>query len=92
MNFQLAPSEDIGLQHALENGLALIRRTPFDTARRVQVLNNLVEIFSEAAEGSKVLQPQNFLFAVEQRPAFERFSLFYRYLGKQFGDEVAKTP
>jgi len=88
MNFQLAPTEDIGLQHVLENGLALIRGQSFESARRRQVLTNLIEIFTEAAEGSRALQPRNLIFAVEQRSAFVRFSVFYRYLSKRFGDEV----
>ncbi len=88
MGPQLAPSRDLGLQHALENGLALLRHEPLDEARRMQVLDSLIDIFSEANRGSQALLAHNLLFAVEERPAFERFSLFFRYLNDSFGAEL----
>lgn len=88
MSVQLAPSKDLGLQHVLENGLALIRQKPFVEARRNQVLDCLIEIFNEADRGSQALQAQNLLFAVKERPAFERFTLFFRYLQDTFGPHL----
>ena len=54
----------------------------------MQVLDSLIEIFSEANRGSEALLAHNLLFAVEERPAFERFSLFFRYLNDSFGAEL----
>ena len=89
MTMQLASSKDLGLQHVLENGLALMRHQPLDDeARRIQVLDNLIQIFSEADRGSQALRSQNLLFAVEQRPEFERFALFFHYLEDTFGADL----
>lgn len=88
MSFQLASSKDLGLQHVLENGLALIRDEPIDEERRTQVLESLIKIFSEANRGSQVIQAQNLLFAASDRPAFERFTLFFRYLKDPFGNDL----
>ncbi len=85
MTTQLASSKDLGLQHVLENGLALMRHQPLDEARRIQVLDSLIQIFSEADRGAQALRSQNLLFAVEQRPEFERFALFFHYLQDTFG-------
>jgi hypothetical protein len=90
MSVQLAPSEDLGLQHVLENGLAVIEKKPIEgeASRRTQILDSLIEIFSEADLGSQALDAKNLMFAVEQGPAFDRFSLFFHYLQDVFGDEL----
>lgn len=85
---QSMSSPDLGLQSALEDGLALIRRQPLDDDRRVQVLDNLIEIFNEADRGSQALNVRDLLFAADDRPAFERFTLFFRYLSNAFGADV----
>ena len=90
MSVQLAPSEDLGLQHVLENGLAVIEQKPIiEVTRGTQILHSLIEIFSEADRGSQALGAKNLMFAVEQGPAFERFSLFFHYLQDVFGEELA---
>lgn len=88
MGVQLASSKDLGLKHVLENGLALIRDEPFDDGRRTQVLESLIKIFSEADRGSQVIQERNLLFAASDRPAFERFTMFFRYLKDSFGADL----
>ena len=75
----------MGLRHVLESGLALIRDEPIEPNRRATILNRLIEIFSEAERGSQAVQAQNLLFATEQRPDFERFSVFFHYLDAPFG-------
>jgi len=90
MTPQLAPSRDLGLELVLENGLAVIRQDPIDESRRRQILDRLIEIFSEADRGSQALKARNLLFAAEERPAFERFTLFFRYLKDSYGDDLPR--
>ena len=85
MTLQLPPSKDLGLRHVLEGGLAVIRNEQLDDGRRRVILDRLIDILSEAERGSQAVQARNLLFATEQRSAFERFSLFFRYLNAPFG-------
>lgn len=79
MRFGIEPSRDLGLQHALRNGIALLEGR--DTGQdRVRVLGGLLEIVSDANRGSDALQEHSLTFALTQRSAFERYSLFARYL------------
>lgn len=89
MNVHLTPSEDISLQHVLENGLAVLCDEGISAARRARTLDSLSRIFSEAGSGSRALLPQNSLFGVEQRPALERFTLFFKYLHRDFGEQLS---
>jgi hypothetical protein len=90
MTFQLSPSRDVGLRQTLEGGLAIIRNQgAIDEARRNITLDRLLELFDEAASGSQAIESQNLLFATEQRPAFERFSVLFRYLHAAFGETVS---
>jgi hypothetical protein len=79
MRFGLEPSRDLGLRHALRNGIALLegRETGQD---RKRVLDGLLEIVSDADRGSGALQERSLTFALNERSAFERYSLFVRYL------------
>lgn len=80
MRFEVDPSQDLGLQHVLENGLIVLRGGDMDEDRKGQVLNDLLDIVSEADRGSEALRAQSLTFALDERPAFERFTLFFRYL------------
>lgn len=84
MTLQLPPSKDLGLRHVLEAGLAIVRNEQIEEDRRALILGRLIDILSEAERGSQAVQA-NLLFATEQRSAFERFSLFFRYLDAPFG-------
>jgi hypothetical protein len=87
MTLQIEPSMDIGLRHVLETGLSVVRP---EQAVEVddKVLGNLIEIFSEAGRGSEALQQRDSLIGVDERPAFERFALFFRYLKGAVGDDL----
>lgn len=87
MALQLEPSMDIGLRYVLEAGLSAVGAQPaaeVDT----KVLDNLVEIFSEAGRGSQAVEQRELLVGVDERPAFERFALFFRYLRDAVGDDL----
>lgn len=86
MRFEMEPSQDLGLQHTLKNGVAILSGAHFDAGRREKVLNGLLEIVREADKGSEALQNQSFTFARDEGAAFERFSLFLRYLGDTVAD------
>lgn len=85
MRFGMEPSRDLGLQHALRNGIALLdgRETGQDRGR---VLGGLLEIVGDADRGSGALQEQSLTFALNERSAFERYSLFVRYLSGSIAD------
>lgn len=87
MNLQLEPSMDLGLQHTLEGGLALLRGEDLEEGRRGEILSRLIEMFSEASSGSQAIQAHNLVFAVEQGPAFERFTMLFRHLESSIGTE-----
>lgn len=70
---------DIGLRYVLESGLNTVRNVS-PGATDPDVLGSLVEIFSEAGRGSQNIQRREFLVGIEDRPAFDRFSLFFNYL------------
>ena len=89
MTLHLPPSKDLGLRHVMEAGLAVIRNEQIDEVRRAEILDRLIEIFSEAERGSQAVESENLLFATEQRSDFERFSLFFSYLDMQFGANLA---
>ena len=88
MSLQFAPAEDLSLQHVLENGLAVLRNERLAQGRRARTLESLARIFAEAGAGSQALHAQNLLFGVEQRPALERFTLFFKYLDRYFGESL----
>jgi hypothetical protein len=88
MSFQLTPVEDLSLHHVLENGLALLRHQKLPARRRSEVLDSLARIFSEAGSGSRAVHAQNLLAAIEQRPALDRFTLFFRYLHSELGETL----
>lgn len=88
MSVQFSPSQDVGLHSVLESGLALIRDAPVPGTERDRVLDNLILIFSEADRGARALFAQPSPFAVEERPAFERFALFFHYLKETFGTDL----
>lgn len=79
---------DIGLRFALEAGLSFIRPTTNEVMLDTQVFQNLAEIFSEAGRGSEAVQRDQLLMEVGERPAFERFALFFRYLKDTIGEEL----
>jgi hypothetical protein len=89
MTLQLEPSMDIGLRHVLETGLSYVGPKPVRNADN-KILDSLVEIFAEAGRGSAVVQPPALLVGVGERPAFERFALFFKYLKDAFGDELPR--
>jgi len=88
MTFQLTPAEDLSLQQVLENGLAVLRNEKISEAQRNRAIQNLGRIFTEARSVSQALHAQNLLFAVDQKPALERFTLFFNYLYPHFGDDL----
>ncbi len=79
MRFGSEPSRNLGLRHILRNGLALLdgRETAQDRSR---VLGGLLEIVTDADRGSEALQEHSLTFALAERSAYERYSLFVRYL------------
>ena len=82
-------SMDIGLRFALETGLSFMKPAVDGAAPDVNVLENLAEIFSEAERGSEAVERQQLLVEVGERPAFERFTVFFRYLKDAVGvDEL----
>jgi hypothetical protein len=88
MNVEIFPARDLGLQHLLENGLAVIRDEPALSSRREEVLATLLEVISEADKGGVAVTTQNLLSSMSGGPALERFSTFFRYLKDSFGDDV----
>lgn len=89
MALQLEPSMDIGLRHALEAGLSVVGTQPA-TEVDTRVLDSLVEIFSEAGRGSQAVEQRELLVGLNERPAFERFALFFRYLRDAVGDDLPR--
>lgn len=89
MRFGMEPSQDLGLRHVLRNGISVLRGGE-PSQGRGRVLNGLLEIVSDAERGSDVLQTQNLTFALDNKPAFERFSLFVRYLSDTLADLPAR--
>lgn len=87
MSMHLAPSQDLGLQHVLENGLAIAKDQPISRSKE-QVLGRLIEIFSEADSGWNALRSSRHGLTSAQRPALDRFSVFYRYLSEDCGADV----
>lgn len=81
MSPQLSPFRDTGLQHLLENGLRVLQQ-PADLpeSRRAQVVDGLVQVFSEADRGGAPLRSQAALWSASDAPDFERFSVFFRYI------------
>lgn len=79
---------DIGLRFALEAGLSFVQPSADEVALDAGVLENLAEIFSEAGRGSEAVQRNQLLVEVGERPAFERFTLFFRYLKDAIGEEL----
>ncbi len=90
MTARLNPTSDLGLQHVLENGLLILQGGSLPAVRREQILERLVQIFSEADRGAETLRSQKLMFAVQHQPAFERFSIFFRYL-KDSESDVPKS-
>lgn len=88
MAMKLEISMDIGLRHVLETGLSFIEPEPGAIESDSAVLDSLAEIFSEAGRGSQAVQRHELLVGVEERPAFERFALFFRYLKDAIGDDL----
>lgn len=85
MRFELEPSQDLGLRHVLRNGISVLQGGEPPQGRG-RVLNGLLEIVSDAERGADALQAQNLTFALDNKPAFERFSLFVRYLNDTLAD------
>jgi hypothetical protein len=88
MALQMELSMDIGLRHALEAGLSVVKAQPAPDVDP-KVLDSLVEIFSEAGRGSQAVEQRELLVGVDERPAFERFALFFRYLKGARGDDLS---
>jgi hypothetical protein len=94
MRFGLEPSYDVGLRHALKNGVAILTGADFEANQREQVLCGLLELVSEADRGTEALQGNNFTFAMDEGAAFERLSLFLRYLSDSvanLGDRISQA-
>jgi hypothetical protein len=94
MRFGLEPSYDVGLRHALKNGVAILSGEDFDAGRREQVLGGLLELVSQADRGTEALQGNNFTFAMDEGVAFERLSLFLRYLSdtvENLGERISQA-
>jgi hypothetical protein len=87
MALQLEPAMDIGLRHVLEVGLSFVGPHPAGDIDS-KALESLVEIFSEAGRGSQAVQQHDLLIGVEERPAFERFALFFKYLKDAVGEDL----
>jgi len=89
MRFGVEPSQDLGLRHVLRNGISVLQGGE-PSQGRDRVLNGLLEIVTDADRGADALQPQNLTFALDNKPAFERFSLFVRYLSDSLADLPAR--
>ena len=89
MRFDMEPSQDLGLRHVLRNGISVLQGIEPPQGRE-RVLHGLLEIVSDADRGADVLNAQNLTFALDNKPAFERFSLFVRYLSDAFADLPAR--
>lgn len=89
MRFEMEPSQDLGLRHVLRNGISVLHGIEPPQGRG-RVLHGLLEIVSDADRGADVLNAQNLTFALDNKPAFERFSLFVRYLSDTFTDLPAR--
>jgi len=90
MRFEMEPSQDLGLQHMLQNGVAALRGSDLGADRTQQVLGGVFEVVADADRGCVSLQHQSLSFARNNSPALERFSLFLSYLGDPQGDLSAK--
>lgn len=78
---------DIGLRYVLESGLHSVRNIS-SAGVDMDVLKNLVEIFSEAARGSRAIERREFLIGIEDRPAFNRFSTFFNHLKNSVQEDL----
>lgn len=85
MRFEIEPSQDLGLRHVLRNGISVLQGGEPPQGRG-RVLHGLLEIVSDADRGADALNGPNLTFALDNKPAFERFSLFVRYLSDAFAD------
>ncbi len=86
MRFEMEPSRDLGLQHMLQNGVAVLRGADLGAIRRQKVLDGVLEVVTDADRGCEAIQEQSLAFARSDRPALERFSLFLSYLGDTAGN------
>jgi hypothetical protein len=89
MSFDLEPSQDLGLKHLLRNGVRILDRDDLAQERRAEVLEDLLSIVSDAESGSEALSARNLTFALQNAQAFEKFSLFFRYLNDSREDLAA---
>lgn len=89
MALQLEPSRDLGLQNVLRTGLTIIRDGDDANGHREQLLNALIDIFAEADRGSQRLERRSLAVSKDDRLAIERFTVFFRYLTEEYGDELS---
>lgn len=79
---------ELGLEHVLEDGLALAENVELPPDRRRDVLEGVFRIFDSAGEGSE-LAAQNSLFVrADQKPALESFQMVYGYLHCIYEDRL----
>lgn len=90
---QIEPSFDLGLRHALQNGLLIARGVSLEEEedRRTEILEDLSGILSEAKRGSKAVQDRNVVIRLSDRAALKQFSLFSRYLSGDLSERLSKA-
>ncbi len=79
---------EVGLEHVLEDGLALAEELPIEAERREIVLDGVLLIFDAATEGSELVQRNSLFIRADQKPAFETFEMIFKYLHSDYGDEL----
>jgi hypothetical protein len=86
MNAQELQLADLGLQHVLENGLAVLRNDEVRSNSRSAALQRLSKILDEADRGSTLVSSSQFFLGKNEQPALESFSKVLRYLKDFAGD------
>lgn len=93
LDMQIEPSFDLGLRHALQNGLLIARGVPLEEEedRRTEILEDLSGILSEAKRGSKAVQDRHVVIRLSDRAALKQFSLFSRYLSGDLSERLSQA-
>ena len=88
MTFIEGSISELSLQHVLEDGLALTKGQ-LSELQRQQVLEGIIEVFSEATQGASIVHNRALFIKAEEKSAFNIFSLVFSYLNHIYGDDLA---
>lgn len=80
---------EVGLEHVLEDGLALAVDADSDASRKEVVLEGVLAIFDAATEGSELVGRNSLFIRADQKPACDTFEMIFKYLHSEYGESLA---